>query len=513
MRKLTALLLALLMLAMPLSALAEETAAPLHTEDYYTKALEAGRRIHYEFSFGELPEELTSDPEEGYIVSVLFDALAVEMHEQGNEGSFAIGFKKADGSFGSVLDLAVLADGSDAYIKSNLLGAGTVVIGEDDILVVLGRLMGVLVEMGAMDADEAMSMVAELPAMIEMIKSQMVAINPEDLMNLDYTALYESVPPILAKAEQVEMTMQPKNCDAAVSEYKLVLTEEDGYKLAIGLLKFVKANPVLLKLLESQSSAQYNYLYEEAELPTMEEQLDQMIAELETIEPTEESSDLHVFYWLDEKDEIVCLNAYEIDAVGTIPDTAMLSYNRLTMNDKVAYTANINDGYAETMTLEAVVGAESLRVSLAMDEFGEPYMSMLMDVACVEEGNNIKTDMFIEIADYSYADFEEYPYDSEEVVRIDVKEDTTLNGVDFVSNAEVAVSVNGQKMITLYCDSYTEDPVASIKDGEVIRLAALTDAEFANWFSGVMNSIQSWPMTLIMNMPAELLQMMMQEGM
>ena len=68
-------------------------------------------------------------------------------------------------------------------------------------------------------------------------------------------------------------------------------------------------------------------------------------------------------------------------------------------------------------------------------------------------------------------------------------------------------------MITVFGEAYTADPVPSIKDGNVVRLATLTDAEFANWFAGVMNAIQSWPMTLLMSMPAELLQMMMQTGM
>lgn len=516
MRKLTALLLALLMLTMPLTAMAEDNTIPFG-EDYLTKALEAGRRVHYEVTLGEMPEELTSDPDSGAAVKALFDSLTFVLDEQGNEGAVSIGFKKADGSIGSVLDVGVLVDGTDAYIKSNLLGANAIVIGADDIYVVLGRLMSVLVDMGAMDADEAMSMVAELPAMIEMIKSQMVTITPEDLMNLDYSALQETILPLLMKAEQVEMTMQPKNCDAAASEYLLVITQDDAVKVVTGLLTFIKDNPVLMKVLESQSG--YNqtmYLYEDEEMPTFEQQIDELIAELQSAEDTGETVQMR--FWLDENDKEVCVQVYPVDAEGVVAETSVISYNRLTMNDKVAHSFNFGDDY-EMMTIELVLGADSLRASLSMDENGGPYMSMLLDVTSVKTENGINTSMFIEIADYSYDyeyDYDDYDYDyevSEEVVRIDCQEETVLNGVDFVSNAEVSISVNGQKMITAYCVASTEDPAPSIKDGETVRLAALTDADFANWFAGVMNSIQSWPMTLIMNMPAELVQMMMQEGM
>lgn len=502
MRKLTALLLALLMLAMPLTAMAEDTFT-LFGEDYRTKALEAGRRIHYEITYGELPEELTSDPEGGAAVSALFDSLTFVLDEQGNEGAVSIGFKKDDGSIGSVLDIAVLTEGSDAYIKSNLLGTSAIVVGEDDILVVLGRLMSVLVEMGAVDAEEAMSMVTELPAMIDMIKSQMVTLDVEDLMTLDYTALYNAILPVLMKAEQVEMTVLPKNCDAAATEYVLVMTQDDAKKIVTGLLTFVKDNPVLMKVLESQSG--YNqtmYLYEDEEMPTFEQQIDELIAELQTAEDTGEA--LQMRFWLDENDKEVCIQAYLVDAEGVVAETSVLTYNRLTMNDKVAHSFTIMPD-DDTLTIELVLGADSLRASLSIDEEGELIETILLDVAIVKAENNVKTSMFIEIADYSY--------DEEEIVRIDCQEETVLNGVDFVSNAEVSLSFNGQKLFSGYCVASTEDPVPSIKDGDVIRLAELTDADFANWFAGVMNSIQSWPMTLIMNMPAELVQMMMQEGM
>lgn len=505
MRKLFALLLAMMMLALPMTALAEDDSALLgNALSYYQDALDAGRRVYTKISYGQLPEELANEPEIGVVMTALFDSLVIEEAQQGEEKYVSIGFEKENGLVASVLSLGLLVDGDDTYVQSNFLGAAPIVVGADDLTVVTGRLLGVLVEMGAIEVDDAMEILPELPAMIEMIKAQMGPMDV-DLEALDFSSVVSAVLPVAMKAEQVEMTMQPRNCDAAATEHLLVVTTDDAKKIVTGLLTFIKDNPVLLQLLEAQQGAGTPVaLYQELEIeiPTIEQQIDEAIAKIQ--EAGDTGNTVHIRFWNDENGEMVCAKMDGVNAEGAVELQNALVYNRLTLNDKVAHSVTMGSD-DEVMTVEVLLGANSLRVSLSMDEYGEFAGSMLLDLTCQENAGNVKTNLFVEIASPGY--------EEQEVVRIDYVEDAAINGVDFVSNIEAAVSVNGMKMLTINGEAYTEDPAPSIKDGNVIRLAALTDAEFANWFAGVMNAIQSWPMTLLMSMPAELLQMMMQTGM
>ena len=244
------------------------------------------------------------------------------------------------------------------------------------------------------------------------------------------------------------------------------------------------------------------YLYEDEEMPTVEQQIDELIAELEAAEDSGNS--IRIRYWTDELGGVVYANIVPVDEDGDALEESPLTYSRLTLNDKVAHTVSFVDGY-QTGTMEAVIGANSLRLRISGDEDGEPIMSMLLDINASVAENNIKTAVFFELSVYDAGD--------DMIIRIDYEDDTELNGVDFVSDIKASVSINGMKIMTIFADMYSADPLPSIKDGNAIRLATLTDAEFANWFAGVMNTVQSWPVTLLMSMPPEVLQMMMQNGM
>lgn len=95
---------------------------------------------------------------------------------------------------------------------------------------------------------------------------------------------------------------------------------------------------------------------------------------------------------------------------------------------------------------------------------------------------------------------------------LDIKADYDLNGVDFNGVTDIVIEYNDVH-VGLQAKSFTSDADGSIMSGEVIRPAELDDAAFANWFVGVINTINSWAGNLMMALPESLLTMMMYTGM
>jgi len=90
--------------------------------------------------------------------------------------------------------------------------------------------------------------------------------------------------------------------------------------------------------------------------------------------------------------------------------------------------------------------------------------------------------------------------------------ETLINGVDFTAETTYAIEAGGVRMV-LQAVSETADPQTSIMAGEVVRPAELTDADFSNWFVGVINSFNTWLSNVMVSLPESVLTLVIYSGM
>lgn len=90
--------------------------------------------------------------------------------------------------------------------------------------------------------------------------------------------------------------------------------------------------------------------------------------------------------------------------------------------------------------------------------------------------------------------------------------ETLINGVDYTGMTTYAIEAGGVR-VGLQAVSETTDPETSIMAGEVVRPAELTDADFSNWFVGVINAANTWVSNLMLSLPESVLTLMIYSGM
>lgn len=508
MKKLTACLLALMMLAMPFAAMA----------DYAQDALDAGRLLTTAIEYDVTADTLTGTPEVDQIIIDLLEAMKITVTQQGDEGGFVLGLEQADGTVNDVLSLAVASADKDAYIASNLLG-GTIVISAEEVVPVVNRLIDLFVMLGFFgeeDAAEMKAMVTELEKMIAAeMETMLASVNVEDidLTKIDLTALEGVVTKLSEKMTVENVTMQPKNCDPAAMVATITLTPDEMNEMLVAILQVLKDNPEVCAAFGDSFMAGFNST--SGMNMTFDEMLDTMITEL----PKEQiySGDVTYRIYMDAAGTVCAM-----EAVAPMDDetSVTLNYTRLTLNDGVAHSAMMSVAGAD-MTVNCVVKEKTVAVTFDMAENGANLFSLKVDVTDRSAENLIACDVALSM-DISVEGEPDYVYDeaTEEWtivegeaqnvnIAVTYTQDVTLNGVDFTEADVISFSVNGVEYLRATGNTVTSDPAESIMAGKVVRPAELSDADFANWFVGVYNNLASWLMNLVTSLPQSVSSLLM----
>lgn len=496
MKKLLSLMLALMMLAIPALCSAESTMLYGSTwaaddQAMMQNALDAGRRVNYTISFSDLGKGLVPDADVEGIINDVLGVLKFTGYQQGDESGFAMNLSGND-----VLTFAVAQSGEDTYLASNLLG-GTMVVGADDVLPLVNRLLDMFVLMGALEEDAVAEMKAALPELVETIKaefesamnSQLANLKPEDL---NFTALTTAVLPILVSAVKSEVTMQPRNCDPADTMITCTITPDNFKALVKAVIQFVLDNPVILAYYDAELSSVGAFTT--GEFDSIEDLFSKMLAELEGETLLAGNGEL-VLYTAGDPAELVHADlrlpmAMENDKTGEMT----VSYSRLTKDQSVCYNVNIAAGEV-TMSVDLEDGYDRFYMGMAMAENGQNVMRFGMTMTTVVADNAYDTDIQVDMALTDTDTSEEMNF------TMLVKDKTTVNGVDFNEDAVFSILFNGQQVIDIMLNCSTADPGASIMTGNVTRPGELNDSDFANWFVGIVNGLQGWLGTLIMSLP------------
>jgi len=114
--------------------------------------------------------------------------------------------------------------------------------------------------------------------------------------------------------------------------------------------------------------------------------------------------------------------------------------------------------------------------------------------------------MVVTEEEYSYAD--DTTKDVTTAIKLTIDGQTATKGVDFEQKVAVKVAVNEKEYLTICFDTVTSDPVDSIVNTGAVRLAQLSDNDFANWFVSAYMAVATWAQNLMMVMPASLMNLM-----
>lgn len=545
MKKLLSLMLALMMLAIPMLGTAETlfgamyepyldmnlaefgilTDVPVNSYQLYYDALEAGRELQSTVTISPIAEGLIGDEKTEKAVNDLLQALEIKSSIQGNEANAVITLSDKD-----VLTLGFGQQGTDTYLSSNLLG-GTVVIGEGELVPVIERLVDMFVLMGAIPEDEAEEIKASLPEMLDMIAQELAGAytmpDTSALANADVTPLVDALVPIIARTEIKEVTEQPTGCDAADSMAVVTITEKDALDLVKGVLLTIKANPDLMDMLAQMmgyNDSFYTVYYEEyfgRPFSFEKDVIDEGLASMEEAYANigEDSGEVELTMWFD-GDAMVKLTACSHSTEEAHRE--VIEYTRVTNANVITYTVKLIDEYepitfvlteegpdadgVTTYTLKVDVEDEAATFivkngsNLFSFYMGIPDYSGLMEMTVTLTGDKVG-DAYNTKADIQIKD---------ESMNIGVVVDgvLTIDGVDFEENAKVTLFVGGDEIVSMDAVTRTVKPTSTIMRADAVRPATLEDADFANWFVGVINELGSWAAELVQAVPASFIEMM-----
>ena len=538
MKKLTAFLLAMLLLALPFGSLAEGAGNPFdfaalfaaesETTDYVAAALERGRRVTTTLSLSDVTESFTDDPAVDEVIADVLNALLITGYVQGDETCFAISMKQDSGAVADLLTMGWALVGDDAYILSNLIG-GTIVVGADEVVPVLERLVDMFVMLELIPEDEVEAVKAELPAMWQEIKDEFAAalasenaLAALDPATLNYAALNDLVTVVMGKVTAGEPDVLPRNCDAAASMITVTLTPDDVKSILISCVQFVKDNPDLADAIAAELD------YENTIAPEMAGMTDETVdfngfldrAIEEITKGDFKGGDIVIRIWLGEDGMPVAADCVMPITDGEETFDMTMNYTRLTMNDSVAHSVVMVMPDEVDMTLNFIVKGEDVTSNLALAVEGENVFDMTLDYTDRSAENLEAFDLVIDITVV-----EEEPYavaydedgedeligDGEKTtpnIKLTITGDTLLGDVDFEEKVSAKVAVNGKEYLTLNVESASTEPGESIVSADVVRPAELSDADFANWFVEVYMSIASWSQNLMMVLPVSLINLM-----
>lgn len=506
MKKILSLLLAVMMLAMPVLALADD--------GFVSEALEDGRAVNAVVTFRA--GDITGDENVDTIVKDVLDALKLNVSWQGGENAQAGAVVVLSDKEIITLDAAAAEDAF--YLLCNLLGEQTVMVKAEDVEPLVNRFIDLFAGMGALSSYEA----AEIKAQLAEAFAQGVstgagaAVQMEEIPEPDLSALIAFM---ADKVKEEPVTMQPRNSDPAAKKVVVTLTGEDLVQIVKLTFDAVRADAQLMEMI--------NASVEMEEGMTVEELFAQVESELAAL-PEMFSEPLVLDMYLDDEDELVYAAATVVASEGSSGSNGAVTmgkigssgvsqsssesaasvkvdvnYARLTMNDVETHAANV------------IMKAEDEMVSLSVNVIdGEDNEEIRVDIG---DGVN-QIGVYVTHSENEEGDAETAATDVNLVLTdpemsmnltLKVNEKVQENGDDANAWYDIAVLLDETELFGMTVEASTADAEASIVSESAIRLAAISDEDFEAWVNGVVNGLQGWLMSAVQALPASVLMLMM----
>ena len=493
MKKFTAVLLALLMMALPVLGMAASPAEMIEG------AAAAGQPIHTAVTFdsGTIPG---LDAETAAIFNDVIDALGFTTDTQENQTNFAMQLSGTD-----VLTLAWATEGEDTYINSNLLG-GTIAFNATEGDVIIDHLLKMAVDADMLTEGD----VAEVKQLIEQLKTEMnTQVEAIDLENIDMTALLTVVEELMGKVTTGEVTQQPKNSDPAATVITMKLTGEDITKVYKVIFDVMKNVPQFTQALESASLTMNGEKVTAdemiAKLPELADQIGAMV-----------QGEIPVEIYLDEAGEpvygIMSMTMKAEDETITMD----MDFARRTVNEGVTYAVTIRaeDANDEGVSITAdVLETEALttaNVGIASIKNGvsEPVITVSVllnkNYGETKSEENMIVDVVVTDSDSGEEISFKIDMDSEAEVLAD-------GGVQYEAEMDLYILGMEEELFTIEVEQLSGKAVDSIVTADAVRPGTMTEDEVAQYVNNdVMNALMNALMGLVQNLPASVLSLVME---
>lgn len=494
MKKLTAMLLALLMLALPVMGMAASPAEMIEG------AAAAGQPIHTAITFdsGTIPG---LDAETAAIVNDVIDALGITTDTQENQTNLALQLTGKD-----VLTLAWATEGEDTYINSNLLG-GTIAFNATEGDVIIDHLLKM-----AVDADMfTESDVAEVKQAIEQVKTQVnTQVEAIDVESIDTAALLAAIEEIMQKVTVGEVTQQPKNSDPAASMITVKLTGEDVAKVYKVIFDVMKNVPQFTQALESADLTMNGEKVsaEEmiAKLPELADQIGSMV-----------QGEIPVEIYLDEAGEpvygVMSMTMKAEDETITMD----MDFARRTVDTGVTYAVNVwaEDANDEgvTFTVDVLESEKLTTVNVGIASIENSVSEPVIVVSVLLQKNYGETEseesMIVDVVITDSDSGEEVSF------KIDMESEAEVlaeGGVLYEAEMDLYILGMEEELFTINVEQQSGNAVASIVTADAVRPGTMTEDEVAEYVNGdVMNAMMNALMGLVQNLPASVLSLLMAE--
>lgn len=439
MKKILSMALAVMLLVLPLAALAETD--PL--------SMAQGRRMETTITLHDLNTALLTmvgTPENAIsMINDLIEAVSMTAYAQEDEVGLSLNLQGADGRMpsASVLNLKVGVDGNTLMVGSNLLGEAPVRMDDlDDMKQIIIRLMHAFQEQLDLDDDDVAQIEAilnyymdekNLAAMAEQIMTQLSSLSE---VALDTSALTELITGYRAYTAITSEFTQPGNCDPAATLYTLNLPKDEANKLLPAVVQFIQDNPMLENTIAEM-------IFESRLTWNMEKQ-----------------------QILEGKAELfagnLCMSIYESETEDIVKQelTGVLGNN-------VPF-ALIMAKKGDTMTFSIVPDREN-RIQIVTTEH---YTATTASTSCKATVTITKDGVSI-------------PF------HVAVTTDASFDGLDATSHTEIGVGLTNVDVLKASIVTRTMAPQATMDVQEAIDLADVSEAEFLFWCQQVPANVTS----------------------
>lgn len=482
MKKLLAVLLSIMMLAMPLTSMAENS------------VWDNAARQETTITIHDLNADLVAALGGDDTINDLLAALSLTGYQQGDEAGFDLNL-----SGKSVLGMASLTTAAEEnqlmYVSSALLG-GVIAVNSKDVEAIREKALRATMKMSGQsdeeidkaieESKEQLSGNAEYTALMEaaanlssMTEEQLM----EELTQADTTAFMTMMNEILSGEEMAEVTEQPGDCDAAKSYVKVTVPPE----------KIVEMTKALLEMIHSVPSVG---AYMDALFSAADTSWDDLLKELD--EADLYADDVVYEYWMTEAGELVRMTAsVKINNGGEEPLPISFTMTRNTADGVATWLVTIKSAEDTAATLTFAGDLENFTANLTAYAGEDP-------VEINVSGKGVGTDS--SVVD---VEIKETVDGVEQGFGVVVTTATTMDGEQGVRKVDVLVRFMGLDVVTITAETRTCDAKDALDVSKAQDLGAMTDSEFQTWFVKVMNNLQNLPMTLLMSLPESMLTLLM----
>lgn len=486
MKKWLAALLAVMLLALPLSGLAESP------DELMEKALDAGLTLESQITLtpGDLPfgEDINTP------VSDMLSALGIyQLSSREGRNAFAL---QLSGKDAFRVDWESTED--RFYLSSNWLGEDAISFNEEELAAFITRLS----ELAGSAADITAE---ELEKAFASMNTQPTGFSEEDIAKV--TAYLEA---LMERVETSEVTQQPRNCDPAEQVLTLTLTAEDIAQYYEIVFDIMLENEELMNFLH-----QLNFTATvDGEAMTVEEAMEQFPDKIRA--QADAIGEIPLSLYVDSNGELVMMTMdMNITSQASTAVAMNFELTRQTTNDGIGWAANMD--ISENDVPLAGLTASYLMDSQTMDVF------TLVVVAKQEGADDVEMLNISYLADKDYAadtakntttlSFSFRPEVDQEPLALTLESITeaAFDGTDASLNNTAKLFLTGEEepILTKTRTVTSVEAPASLAEGETVTPGTMDDTAFQTFLNRELATLSASVTKMLQLLPASVLQVLL----